>query len=109
MPGSIPGFDINSRPPATLGPRVSASRVGLFRILRSGAGRIGIVLTCGLLAVALLAGRVAPADPFASVGPPLSSPTLTHPMGTDDLGRDLLSGVVHGTRTSLLLALIVST
>ena len=108
MPGSTPDFDINSRPPVTLGPRVSARRVGLFRILRSGAGRIGIMLTCGLLAVALLAGRVAPADPFASVGPPLSSPTLTHLMGTDDLGRDLLSGVVHGTRTSLLLALIVS-
>jgi peptide/nickel transport system permease protein len=62
----------------------------------------------GLLAVALLADRIAPADPFASVGPPLSSPTLAHPMGTDDLGRDLLSGVAHGTRTSLLLALIVS-
>jgi peptide/nickel transport system permease protein len=108
MPGSTPDFDINSRPPVTLGPRGSASRVGLFRILRSGDGRIGIVLTCGLLAVALLAGRVAPADPFASVGPSLSSPTLTHPMGTDDLGRDLLSGIVHGTRTSLLLALIVS-
>lgn len=108
MPGSIPAFDINSRPPVTLGPRVSASRIELFRILRSRAGRIGIVLTCGLLAVALLAGRIAPADPFASVGPPLSSPTLAHPMGTDDLGRDLLSGVAHGTRTSLLLALIVS-
>lgn len=87
---------------------MSAPRVGLFRILRSGAGRVGIVLTGGLLAVALLAGRIAPADPFASVGPPLSSPTLAHPMGTDDLGRDLLSGVAHGTRTSLLLALIVS-
>jgi peptide/nickel transport system permease protein len=82
--------------------------VGLFRILRSGAGRVGIVLMCGLLAVALLAGRIAPADPFASVGPPLSSPTPAYPMGTDDLGRDLLSGVAHGTRTSLLLALIVS-
>jgi peptide/nickel transport system permease protein len=87
---------------------VPAPRVGLFRILRSGAGQVGILLTCGLLAVALLAGRIAPADPFASVGPPLSSPTLAHPMGTDDLGRDLLSGVAHGTRTSLLLALIVS-
>ena len=87
---------------------MSTPRVGLFRILRSGAGRVGIVLTGGLLAVALLAGRIAPADPFASVGPPLSSPTLAHPMGTDDLGRDLLSGVAHGTRTSLLLALIVS-
>jgi peptide/nickel transport system permease protein len=108
MPGSIPAFDINSRPPAILESRVPASRVGLLRILRSGSGRVGIVLTCGLLAVALLAGRIAPADPFASVGPPLSAPTLAHPMGTDDLGRDLLSGVAHGTRTSLLLALIVS-
>jgi peptide/nickel transport system permease protein len=87
---------------------VPASRVGLLRILRSGSGRVGVVLTCGLLAVALLAGRIAPADPFASVGPPLSSPTRAHPMGTDDLGRDVLSGVAHGTRTSLLLALIVS-
>jgi peptide/nickel transport system permease protein len=108
MPGSIPAFDINSRPAVFLEPRGSVSRVGRFRILRSGAGRVGIVVTCGLLAVALVAGRIAPADPFASVGPVLSSPTPTHPMGTDDLGRDLLSGVVHGTRTSLLLALIVS-
>ena len=108
MPGSIPAFDINRRPPPVLESRVPASRVGLLRILRSGSGRVGVVLTCGLLAVALLAGRIAPADPFASVGPPLSSPTLAHPMGTDDLGRDLLSAVAHGTRTSLLLALIVS-
>jgi peptide/nickel transport system permease protein len=108
MFGSIPAFDINSRPPAVLGLRVPVGRVGLLRILRSGAGRVGIVLTCGLLAVALLAGRIAPVDPFTSVGPPLSAPTLAHPMGTDDLGRDLLSGVAHGTRTSLLLALIVS-
>ena len=108
MPGSIPAFDINSRPPAVFESRVRASRVGLLRILRSGSGRVGVVLTCGLFAIALLAGRIAPADPFASVGPPLGSPTLAHPMGTDDLGRDLLSGVAHGTRTSLLLALIVS-
>jgi peptide/nickel transport system permease protein len=66
------------------------------------------MLTCGLLAISLLAGWIAPANPFVSVGPPLRSPTLAHPMGTDDLGRDVLSGVVYGTRTSLLLALIVS-
>jgi len=108
MPGSTPVFDISSQQLVALGPRVSASRGGLFRILRSGAGRVGVVLMCGLLAGALLAGRIAPPDPFASVGPPLSSPTLAHPMGTDDLGRDLLSGVAHGTRTSLLLALVVS-
>jgi len=91
-----------------LGPRVSESRKRLFRLLHNGAGRIGVVLTSGLLAVALLAGWIAPADPFVSVGPPLRSPTLAHPMGTDDLGRDVLSGVVYGTRTSLLLAVVVS-
>jgi peptide/nickel transport system permease protein len=105
MPGSIPAFDISS-PAAAVGPR--APRFGLFRILRTGGGLAGIVLLCGLLAVALLAARIAPSDPFASVGPPLSAPTLGHPMGTDDLGRDLLSGVAHGTRTSLGLALAVS-
>jgi peptide/nickel transport system permease protein len=108
MPGSIPAFDISSGPAAAAGPGAPVSRFGLFRILRSGVGVAGIVLMCGLLAVALLAGRIAPSDPFASVGPPLSPPTLGHPMGTDDLGRDLLSGVAHGTRTSLVLALVVS-
>ncbi|SRR6266498_327413 len=108
MPNSTPAFDISSRPALALEPRASESRKGFFRILRSGAGRVGVVLTCGLLAVALLAGWIAPADPFVSVGPPLRSPTLAHPMGTDDLGRDVLAGVVYGTRTSLLLALIVS-
>ena len=105
---STPAFDINSQPALTLWPGASGNRKGLVRIFRSGAGRVGVVLTCGLLAVALLAGWIAPANPFASVGPPLRPPTLAHPMGTDDLGRDVLSGVVYGTRTSLLLALIVS-
>ena len=100
-------FDISNELPA-LGLRTSEGRRGLWRILRTGAGRVGVAIIGGLLAVALLAGRIAPADPFASVGPPLAAPTLAHPMGTDDLGRDVLSGVVYGTRTSLLLALLVS-
>jgi peptide/nickel transport system permease protein len=91
MPGSTPASD--------------TARRGL---LRGGAGRIGLALTLGLLAVVLFAGRIAPGDPFAAVGPALSAPTLAHPMGTDDLGRDVLAGVVHGARTSLLAALGVS-
>src|SRR5215470_16863907 len=108
MRGSIPESDISS---ALIPVRVESGsdrRIGFPRILRSGAGWIGVVLTFVLLATALLAGWIAPAPPFASVAPPLSPPTLRHPMGTDDLGRDVLSGVVYGTRTSLFLALIVS-
>ena len=60
----------------------------------------------------LLAGLLAPvlaiADPFALTGPSLSPPSVGHPMGTDALGRDLFSGVLYGTRTSLLIAAAVA-
>lgn len=107
MPDSTRAFVISNELP-TLGLRALESRSGLWRILRTGAGRVGIAITGGLLVVALLAGRIAPAGPFTSVGLPLTAPTLAHPMGTDDLGRDVLSGVVYGTRTSILLAILVS-
>ncbi len=107
MPGSTRAFAISNEL-RILELRASEGRRGLWRIFRTGAGRVGSAITGGLLAVALLAGQIAPADPFASVGSPLTAPTLAHPMGTDDLGRDVLSGVVYGTRTSLLLAILVS-
>src|SRR5215467_6243558 len=108
MPGSIPEFDITSTLIPARVERGSGRRIGSPRILRTDAGRIGVVLTFVLFATALLAGWIAPAHPFASVAPPLRPPTLGHPMGTDDPGRDVFSGVVYGARTSLFLALIVS-
>ena len=65
---------------------------------------IGLSLTLLIVSVALLAGALAPYDPFAPIGPPLAGPSAAHPMGTDALGRDLLSGVILGTRTSLVVA-----
>jgi peptide/nickel transport system permease protein len=61
------------------------------------------------MALAILAHVVAPTDPFASVGPPLTPPARSHAFGTDDLGRDVFSGIVHGTRTSLTATLAVVT
>jgi peptide/nickel transport system permease protein len=69
---------------------------------------VGFVLTLGLLVVAIFAGVIAPVDPFASVGPPLAPPSHAYALGTDDLGRDLLAGIVHGARTSLLVVLGVT-
>jgi peptide/nickel transport system permease protein len=62
-----------------------------------------------LVLVAALAEWIAPGDPFAPAGRPLSPPSAAHLMGTDDLGRDLLSCVLHGARTSLLVAFTVTT
>lgn len=69
---------------------------------------LGLSLTLGIIGVALLAEVIAPFAPLRSAGAPLQAPSLAHPMGTDDLGRDILSGVVYGARTSLLVGLSVS-
>lgn len=79
----------------------------LGRLVRTPAGAVGSALTALVVAVALLADVLAPADPLLPVGPSLSPPSRAYPMGTDALGRDLLSGVVHGARTSVLVVAAV--
>ena len=64
---------------------------------------LGLVLLIMLVCVALLAGVVVPVDPFRRAGAPLQPPSLRHWFGTDDLGRDVFAGVVHGSRPSLLV------
>lgn len=77
-------------------------------VLRSPSGLVGVFVTAALVAVAVMAETIASGDPFRIAGPPLLSPGGDHPMGTDDLGRDLYAGVIHGVRTSLLIVTGVS-
>jgi peptide/nickel transport system permease protein len=64
-------------------------------------GPAGLALLALLLLVALLAPWLSPFDPLRQVGDSLMPPSLVHPMGTDNIGRDLLSLVLYGTRASL--------
>ncbi len=57
---------------------------------------------------AMFAGILAPADPFAIVAKPFEPPFGRYPLGTDSLGRDVLSGLVHGARTTLLIAVVAT-
>src|SRR5262245_49895666 len=59
-----------------------------------------------LLVAAALAPLLAPADPTA-LNPRAKAqpPTLAHPLGTDEFGRDLLSRLLHGARITLLVGL----
>ena len=59
-----------------------------------------------LVAVALAAPLLAPGDPLAIKGDPLVAPFVqaAHPLGTDRLGRDMLAALMHGARTTLLVA-----
>lgn len=56
----------------------------------------------GIAMVAVLAPLIAAYDPLVTgVGAAFLKPHLQYPMGTDDLGRDIFSGVIYGARVSL--------
>ena len=75
---------------------------------RSVPGRWGFALTLLLVIVAVAAPWLAPYDPVAQNLPArLLSPTAAHWMGTDELGRDILSRIVFGTRVSMLVSVCV--
>ena len=78
------------------------------RILEADRARIGSLLVLALCLVAVWAPLLAPHGPGDMGDPVLDRhrpPGLDHWMGTDLLGRDLLSRVLHGTRVSLGIAL----
>lgn len=75
---------------------------------RSSLGRWGFGLTLLLLIVALAAPWLAPYDPTVQNLPVrLVPPTAAHWMGTDELGRDILSRIIYGTRVSMLVSVSV--
>jgi peptide/nickel transport system permease protein len=63
-----------------------------------------------LLVLAILGSRAAPYDPLAVDLPhKLQAPSAAHPFGTDDMGRDVLSRVIVGTRLSVQTIVVIMT
>jgi peptide/nickel transport system permease protein len=80
----------------------SPARRALHRLFRRKGAVVGLVVIAMFIVLALFAPLIAPYDPIATswtmVRKPPSAP---HWFGTDDLGRDVLSRVIYGTRASL--------
>ena len=77
----------------------------LRRVAREPGGAFGILVVFGLLLVLLLAPMLATHGASAqSIGERLGDPSSSHLLGTDQLGRDLFSRVLHGTRVALGVA-----
>lgn len=74
---------------------------------RFGVGFVLAVVWLAVVAVAALTADLLPLPPYAETltGPPMSGPGPRHVLGTDGLGRDMLSRVVHGSRVSLGIGL----
>ena len=77
------------------------------RLLRRPAAMLAMVLVAGFIAVALGAPYVAPYDPNATnFGAVRKAPSELYRLGTDEVGRDLLSRLIWGARASLLAGVI---
>lgn len=69
--------------------------------------KISMVVLAIVVLAAVCAPLIAPHDPLAT-GTPIQPPSSEHPFGTDSVGRDILSRVIYGARSSLLIGLFAT-
>ena len=87
--------------------RLSGLQSNFSRLLRDPLGMLGLCLVVLIVAAALAADWIAPFDPNAiNVLNRLQPPSAEHWLGTDQLGRDVFSRVLMGSRIALQVALV---
>ncbi|MBD9428684.1 ABC transporter permease [Achromobacter sp. ACM03] len=96
MPGQA------ARPPAR--PSYEALRV----FARNPSALAGVLLLAAILAVTLFGPMIMEADPFEIAGAPMTPPGADALLGTDYLGRDVLTGMVYGGRATLLVGVVAA-
>ena len=85
--------------------RETAATLGRL-VRRQPLGMAGGLIVLALIVVAVLAPRLAPHGPKEAGFAPYLAPSAEFPMGTDQLGRDVLSRVIWGARLSLYVGLV---
>lgn len=73
------------------------------------AAAIGIFLIGGLVLIAVFAPQISPYDPALRVATPFLPPSDAHPLGTNDIGQDILSELIYGARVSLVIGVTAAT
>ena len=92
---------------ASIPPEISPGRRALDRLARRRGAMIALGVVVFFVVLALLAPGIAPYDPLATSWSAVrKAPTAAHWFGTDEIGRDVLSRVVWGTRASLLAGFV---
>lgn len=85
----------------------SPSQLAWRRFARRRAALLGVAIVISFIVLALGASWIAPLDPIAtSWGAIRKAPSAAHWFGTDEIGRDVLSRVIWGTRASLLAGVV---
>jgi len=79
------------------------------KITKTSEGKLmlaGLAIIVAFSIVAIFAPYVAPYDPSRTSSDILLPPSVNHPFGTDNLGRDILSRIIFGSRISISIALL---
>lgn len=83
-------------------------RFSLYILRQNKLTVIGFIIIAGLVFVALFAPFIAPYSPLAvDMSNTFSPPGAAHLFGTDELGMDIFSRVLYGTRISLMVSMVV--
>jgi peptide/nickel transport system permease protein len=82
----------------------------LKALIRNPNAVCGLIFLAVVILAALIAPILYPGDPLAMVARPFLWPgqNPAYPLGTDSMGRDVLSGVLHGARVSLFVGLVAT-
>lgn len=78
------------------------------RFARNRAAVAGAITLCVLIAAAAMAGVLGAGSPRAMSESSLAQPSRAHLFGTDDLGRDIWTGALHGARVSLMVGVLAA-
>jgi peptide/nickel transport system permease protein len=82
-------------------------RRGLRRLMRRRGAMLGAAVVAGFVLAAVFAPLIAPYDPLATSWSTVRKPpSWLHLLGTDEIGRDMLSRVIYGARASLLAGVV---
>lgn len=74
--------------------------------LKNKTGVVGLIILACFVFVAIFAPLISPYDPYERIGKPFEHPSFKHLLGTNDIGQDILSEVLFGTRISLLIGVL---
>jgi peptide/nickel transport system permease protein len=78
-------------------------------LIEQPIGMLGLAIIAILALTAIFAPLLAPHDPYLqSLDGRLMAPSLTHLLGTDELGRDMLSRLIYGTRITVYIVVLVA-
>lgn len=102
VPEHLVEIDTPAPPAATLATPAAEHHRSPARVL----GVVGAGILLVLILVAVFAPVLAPQSPTVASGRPYERPSASHPLGTNDVGHDLFSQLLHGARISLTIGIL---